>query len=247
MKYPHPGLQALILISPAGLADHPPLENQIPSTELSTSIRLLDVMWSSNFTPQQVVRFLGPKGPQAVKNVVQRRFGIDRWQESDTTLIADYLYHITAAPASGEYAVNSLLKPIVSKGGIGEKEEEEEKQSTAVYAREPISPALFHQTITIAPPSSATTGASQSSSPPVSLSKVPLPPRRSSPPPVLLLYGDHDWLRFPKMDQYVSALRSHEVKADLITIPSAGHHLYLDNTPVFHQQINRWLDSVGIK
>lgn len=230
MKYPHQGMKALILISPAGLADHPPLEHQIPTSELSTPIRLLDVMWSSNFTPQQVVRFLGPKGPAAVKNMVSRRFGSDRWKESDSTLIADYLYHISAAPASGEYAMNSILRPIVSKKFKNSESEKGDYHSTSVYAREPISPKLFSQAIT-------------QSSPLRSVSSSPLP----RCPPVLLLYGDHDWLRFPKMDQYIRDLRSHDVNADLITVPSAGHHLYLDNAVVFHEKINEWLDSVNVK
>jgi pimeloyl-ACP methyl ester carboxylesterase len=238
MKYPHQGMKALILISPAGLADHPPLEHQIPTSELSTPIRLLDVMWSSNFTPQQIVRFLGPKGPNTVRNAVSRRFGADRWKESDSNLVADYLYHISAAPASGEYAMNSILKPIVSKGiqrgkeGREGKEEGKDYQSTSVYAREPISPKVFYQALT---QSSSPTRSPSSSSPP------PLPP------PVLLLYGDHDWLRFPKMDQYIRDLRSYEVRADLVTVPSAGHHLYLDNTAAFHEKINQWLDSVNVE
>jgi cardiolipin-specific phospholipase len=244
MKFPHEGMKALILISPAGLADHPPLEHQIPTSELSTPIRLLDVMWSSNFTPQQIVRFLGPKGPGTVKNMVARRFGSDRWKESDSTLIADYLYHISAAPASGEYAMNSILKPIVSKGilkdpessqgefskgHVKEKEEGKDYHSTSVYAREPISPKVFSQAMTQSSP------------------KRPLSSSFPRSPPVLLLYGDHDWLRFPKMDQYIRDLRSYEVRADLITVPSAGHHLYLDNAVVFHEKINQWLDSVDVK
>ena len=32
--------------------------------------------------------------------------------------MADYLYEITRAPASGEYALNSILRPPVAAGGI---------------------------------------------------------------------------------------------------------------------------------
>ena len=55
------GVQALVLISPAGLVDIPPVDLHVPRKELSASIRLLDCMWNSNFTPQQIVRALGPK------------------------------------------------------------------------------------------------------------------------------------------------------------------------------------------
>lgn len=244
MKYPNEGMKALILISPAGLAEHPPIELQVPPSELSTPIRLLDVMWSSNFTPQQIVRALGPKGPNTVHSVVKRRFGADRWSESDTSLISNYLYHITAAPASGEYAMNSILKPIVSKrlpssenninndkienkSQSGHKarveksgEDSEELHSTSVYAREPVTPPVFYK----------------------SFQSTPI-----KPPPILLLYGDHDWLRFPGMNKYVQDMNSYKFKTQLVTIPSAGHHLYLDNSDVFHSEIYNWLDSHNIK
>jgi pimeloyl-ACP methyl ester carboxylesterase len=211
-----PGIQALVLISPAGLADIPPLDSHIPSSNLSAPIRLLDAMWSSNFTPQQIVRLLGPSGPGRVKEIVKRRFGAERWADADATLIADYLYHISAAPASGEYAMNSLLKPIVSKAGG-------DITTTAVYAREPVTPAVFVKAFSL-PASPAT---------------------RTKIPPVLILYGDHDWLRFPGVSQYVSDLRAAGVDAEGKIVPSAGHHLYLDNTEAFHSTIQSWLGKIN--
>lgn len=255
MKYPHEGMKALILISPAGLAEHPPVELQVSSSQLSTPFRLLDAMWSSNFTPQQVVRALGPKGPDTVRSIVKRRFGSDRWDENDTTLISNYLYHISAAPASGEYAMNSILIPIVSKNIASPSpsssssdsdnnnntrkrrverngEDSEELHSTSIYAREPVTPSVFYKSY------------QQSSSLSSSSSTSKLPPL---PPPILLLYGDHDWLRFPGMNKYVKDMNDLKLKTELITIPSAGHHLYLDNSDVFHSEINKWLDSHNIK
>jgi cardiolipin-specific phospholipase len=241
MKYPSDQMKALILISPAGLADHPPVEHQIPSSKLSTPIRLIDVMWSSNFTPQQIVRLLGPKGPNTVRDVVKRRFGSDRWNESDSALIADYLYHITAAPASGEYAMNSILQPIISKKveSLGPTEgqksrklsskNDEEEYSTSVYAREPVTPRAFSLSY-----QSQKTNTSS------------LFPR--SPPPILLLYGDHDWLRFPGMERYVKEMNEdYRIPTELKIVSSAGHHLYLDNTKQFHTVIENWLDSNNIK
>ena len=71
-----------------------------------------------NFTPQHFVRYLGPKGPEKVYNALLRRFG-NRWDEKTTGLIADYLYQITAAPASGDYAMNALMQPILSSSARG--------------------------------------------------------------------------------------------------------------------------------
>jgi hypothetical protein len=61
MRVCSPGISNLVLISPAGLADIPPSDTHVPKKELSASIRLLDGMWNNNFTPQQIVRALGPK------------------------------------------------------------------------------------------------------------------------------------------------------------------------------------------
>jgi hypothetical protein len=49
---------------------------------------------------------------------------------SDVQLLADYLYHITVADPSGEFAMNSLLEPVVSPDVMG------------VFAREPLQETL---------------------------------------------------------------------------------------------------------
>jgi cardiolipin-specific phospholipase len=49
---------------------------------------------------------------------------------ADVELLADYLYHITVADPSGEFAMNSLLEPIISADVMG------------VYAREPLQEKL---------------------------------------------------------------------------------------------------------
>ena len=50
-------------------------------------------------------------GVAAVENVVKRRFN-DRWNPEETRLIAEYLWHITAQPGSGEFAMNSILRTL---------------------------------------------------------------------------------------------------------------------------------------
>lgn len=52
--------------------------------------------------------------------------GLPQLQQSELDLLSEYLYHITVASASGEYAMNSLLEPAATKESMG------------VFAREPL-------------------------------------------------------------------------------------------------------------
>jgi pimeloyl-ACP methyl ester carboxylesterase len=158
------------------------------------------------------------QGPDTVRGAVRRRFGSDRWSAEDTSLIADYLYHITAGKASGEYAMNSLLKPVISQAIDTENPTatHETRRTTGVYAREPVTPVKFKESY-------------QASS--------------KNPPPVLIVYGDHDWLRFPSVGKYVEDMNRNGIDAAVVTIPQAGHHLYLDNAPKFHQEVFDWLEK----
>jgi cardiolipin-specific phospholipase len=63
------------------------------------------------------------------KRIVHRtlRGRIPHLSTLDVELLADYLYHITVAPPSGEYAMNSLLEPAVASEG-----------RAGVYARESL-------------------------------------------------------------------------------------------------------------
>jgi pimeloyl-ACP methyl ester carboxylesterase len=66
IKHPEK-VEKLILISPVGLAHHPPLEIRADQSQLGWRIRTVDMFWKLNVTPQSFVRILGPKGPDAVK------------------------------------------------------------------------------------------------------------------------------------------------------------------------------------
>ena len=116
MRYPA-DVKQLYLISPAGLPAPPPDATFVShQKDASTALKLLDTAWQSNVTPGAIVRALGPQGPARVKEVLIRRFR-NRWNEHETELLADYLYHITAAVASGEYAMNGLLTPMLTASG----------------------------------------------------------------------------------------------------------------------------------
>lgn len=90
----------------------------------------MDALWSANLTPQALVRMSGDtRGRRAIRDVLQRR--ITNLTDAETYLLAEYLYNITVAAPSGEFAMNSLLRPGVGKGTIG------------VFAREPLDPLLL--------------------------------------------------------------------------------------------------------
>lgn len=207
LKYPR-HLEALILISPVGIPQPPSKEDGLlDHGQLNWQYRLIDNLWKMNFTPQNIVRVLGPKGKGVVTDMLNRRFS-SRWSGEDLALISDYFYHITAAPGSGEYALNALLEPKIMKPLSKEEEQiavAAGRPRTGVYAREPLEQDLCHLSV-----------------------------------PVLLMYGDHDWLAYPGVENSIALWRKNGVKSEHVVIPQAGHHLYNDNAQVFNNAIIDW-------
>jgi len=122
LQYPR-RLSRLVLASPVGFPEKP--HDALPQSKLPTGLRIVDALWSSNVTPQQLVRLMGStRGRHNVKRALRGR--IPHLQESEVDLLADYLYQITVADPSGEYAINSLLEPVASPNSMG------------VYAREAL-------------------------------------------------------------------------------------------------------------
>lgn len=120
-------IEKLVLASPVGIPIKP--TNLLKGNQIPTSIRLIDTLWHSNFTPQQIVRAMGAtRGRRNVRRALRGRIPSLGSQEVD--IVADYLYHITAAHPSGEFAMNSLLEPGISADMMG------------VFAREPLEESL---------------------------------------------------------------------------------------------------------
>lgn len=120
-----PRLDTLILASPVGFAPRPNEASLLSGAQLPTPLRLLDALWSRNLTPQQLVRLMGATyGRRNVHRVLRAR--MPQLPASDVELLADYFYQITVAPPSGEFAMNSLLEPVVTSELMG------------VLAREPL-------------------------------------------------------------------------------------------------------------
>ncbi|KAI8900731.1 Alpha/Beta hydrolase protein [Globomyces pollinis-pini] len=106
LKYPE-RVEKLILVSPVGVpsAPEPSSQPQRPGYLLS----LFRSLWSWNVTPMSVIRTFGPAGPSLVKRYATHRFKhLDNEEAKD---LENYIYHISAQPGSGEYALARLLLP----------------------------------------------------------------------------------------------------------------------------------------
>eukprot|EP00164_Ancoracysta_twista_P000211 GFYU01000303.1.p1 GENE.GFYU01000303.1~~GFYU01000303.1.p1 ORF type:complete len:421 (-),score=103.59 GFYU01000303.1:215-1477(-) len=104
LKHPEV-LHHVILVSPVGIPEAPAM----PSTSIPWKFKVFKYLWDLNVTPQAFVRTIGPWGPGMVDKYTTRRFShLDEELMND---ISAYLYHSCAAPGSGEYAMNTILKP----------------------------------------------------------------------------------------------------------------------------------------
>eukprot|EP00980_Cylindrotheca_fusiformis_P027808 scaffold22560_cov135-Cylindrotheca_fusiformis.AAC.19 len=113
----YPGIvDKLVLASPVGFPNKPP--KAFKGSQLPTTFRILDALWSGNITPQQLVRSMGStRGKRNTKRALQGR--IPHLRDADFDFLAEYLYQITVADPSGEFAMNSLLEPIISSDIMG--------------------------------------------------------------------------------------------------------------------------------
>ncbi|CAG8502699.1 2798_t:CDS:2 [Ambispora gerdemannii] len=110
LKYPK-RVERLLLVSPVGIPINPYKDK---NSEIKTPggrrvpgwiVRL----WNANITPQSVLRWTGPFGPSLVSRYTSQRFAY--LEEQDRIDLHDYIYHISLAPGSGEYALSKILAP----------------------------------------------------------------------------------------------------------------------------------------
>jgi cardiolipin-specific phospholipase len=71
------------------------------------------------------------RGRRNIQRVLQGR--IPHLQQQQANLLGEYLYHITVADPSGEFAMNSLLEPVVAPDFVG------------VFARQPLEDQLVER------------------------------------------------------------------------------------------------------
>ncbi|PIN23908.1 putative hydrolase/acyltransferase (alpha/beta hydrolase superfamily) [Handroanthus impetiginosus] len=121
LKHPE-HVQHLILVGPAGFTSETEHKSEwLTQFRATWKGAIINHLWESNFTPQKLVRGLGPWGPDLVRKYTSARFGSysegSMLTAEESTLLTDYIYHTLAAKASGELC----LKYIFSFGAFARK------------------------------------------------------------------------------------------------------------------------------
>ncbi|XP_019702863.1 probable 1-acylglycerol-3-phosphate O-acyltransferase isoform X4 [Elaeis guineensis] len=121
LKHPE-HIQHLILVGPAGFTSESEHKSEwLTKFRATWKGTIANHLWESNFTPQKIIRGLGPWGPDLVRRYTSARFGSyssgDILNEEESRLLTDYVYHTLAAKASGELC----LKYIFSFGAFARK------------------------------------------------------------------------------------------------------------------------------
>lgn len=65
------------------------------------------------------------------------------------------------------------------------------------------------------------------------------------PCPSIWVYGDRDWMDVRGGRQAASSIRSVGGRADVVTIPDAGHHIYLDNPEALNDLITQFMQDAA--
>lgn len=99
-------VQRLILASPVGLPEQTEVGVAVTGRRLPSWVTRL---WNANYTPQGVMRGLGPFGPRMAAGYVNGRFSF--LPPGERQLLGSYFYHVCADKPSGEYALAALLAP----------------------------------------------------------------------------------------------------------------------------------------
>ncbi|KAI6688311.1 hypothetical protein NL676_025139 [Syzygium grande] len=113
LKHPE-HVQHLILVGPAGFSSETdPKSEWLMQFRRTWKGAIMSHLWESNFTPQKLVRGLGPWGPDLVRRYTSARFGSysdgSVLTEDESKLLTDYVYHTLAAKASGELCLKYIF------------------------------------------------------------------------------------------------------------------------------------------
>lgn len=102
----------LVLASPVGVPHEPEWTEEQLKHRKSWLWWGLKNLWSSNATPQSVVRAAGPWGRDLTTAIVKRRFSFAALsQPLHVPSLSEYIYQISAAEGSGEWCLKYILKP----------------------------------------------------------------------------------------------------------------------------------------
>jgi cardiolipin-specific phospholipase len=240
LKYPE-HLSKLVLASPVGFPAKPTAATSISTNPTTTTamcdgrttttttteeaaalpplpktlLRILYTLWCSNVTPQQLIRICGAtRGRANVYRRLRQKMMPYLQSTTDIDLLADYLYHVTVADPSGEFAMNSLLEPTfisVSAASSATYRSDKGWNAMGVFAREPLQDVLAHTLDT-----------------------------SYGLHTVKVLYGDLDWMRPNETSARQSLHQLHQrtgIETSVNVLPNAGHHLYMENPTDFVRHI----------
>lgn len=116
LKHPDK-VEHLILASPAGVPRKPEVEPWRARLEdmppfrrffVQSMVSSVTALWDAGYSPQDIIRFIGPLGPRMIYGYARSRFGNP---EVDKEAMGAYLYHNAAAIGSGEYSLGKVLLP----------------------------------------------------------------------------------------------------------------------------------------
>jgi abhydrolase domain-containing protein 5 len=117
LKYPE-RVQHLIMVCPAGVGRRPedwtlPEQLRSPWSFKGQLYRMAVAAWNSGITPGAMVRAGGPLGKKIVEGYTRNRFKRQghHLNEEEVSAFEKYMYHVVAAPGSGEFALNKILEP----------------------------------------------------------------------------------------------------------------------------------------
>jgi len=117
LQYPE-RVQHLIMVCPAGVGRRPedwtlPETLQNPFSFRGQAYRLAVAAWNGGITPGAMIRASGPLGRRLVEGYTRNRFKRQghHLTEEEVAAFEKYMYHVVAAPGSGEFALNKILEP----------------------------------------------------------------------------------------------------------------------------------------
>ncbi|XP_011083599.1 probable 1-acylglycerol-3-phosphate O-acyltransferase [Sesamum indicum] len=113
LKHPE-HVQHLILVGPAGFTSETEHKSEwLTRFRATWKGAMLNHLWETNFTPQKIIRGLGPWGPDLVRKYTSARFGSasqgSMLNDDESRLLTDYVYHTLAAKASGELCLKYIF------------------------------------------------------------------------------------------------------------------------------------------
>ena len=210
----------LILLSPVGLPERPPGADARTSSlsfPQRTLYTLLNKLWMAGVTPQHIVKAAGPYGKGFVERYVTHRF-LEEARPSETAGAREALQGELAVsvdvdvdesvPAMDKPAVSDYLYQSLTAPSSGEYALSK-ILSPGAFAQQPLCNRL---------PALVTEAGGRS-------------------PPTTFVYGTHDWMDVRA--GMATAQRMNEAGGAAVTVrvKDAGHQLFADNVPGFHEAI----------